>query len=175
MSHPPCIALLICSLTIVVAASFLPFLNSGFRPRHRAGFPTWTVVLALIATAASLARLMRIQLNQNQIIDAIGLTVAMLAGLCLKWLLETVAQKKLTIHEGVFFRALLAAPLALALLPGAFGIPPSPAIVLLWFFNGFFWHTLFSDIERLFAKERAVIRRREPPTLPHDFRKPEVD
>jgi hypothetical protein len=174
MSHPACISLLICSLAIVCAAGFLPFLNSELRKEHRPKFPVWTVGLALVAFLSSVYFLSRLRLSQTPIIDALALTASMLAGLCLKWMMETMAQKKSSIHEGVLFRALLAAPLALAVVPGVFGVRPTPTSLLLYFLNGFFWHTLFSDIERLMTKERVIIRRREPPTLPHDFRKPEI-
>jgi hypothetical protein len=99
----------------------------------------------------------------------------MLAGVCLKWLLEIAARKRITAHEGVLFRALLAAPIAVVLFPGVFGIRSSPMGLLLWGLNGFFWQAFFSDLERMMTKEPVVIRRREPPTLPYDFRKPETD
>ena len=75
---------------------------------------------------------------------------------------------------GILLGCLLVAPLALAVFPNLFGARVTPTALLLWFLNGFFWHTVFSDIERLMTKERVIIRRREPPTLPHDFRKPEI-
>jgi hypothetical protein len=175
MSHPACIALLICSLTVVSTAGFLPFLNSGLGKEQRSGFPTWTLVLAGLALVFSLAKLGGRNPNQNQLFDAVALTAAMLGGICVKWMMETVAQRKFTIHEAVLFRTLLVAPLAVAIAPQVFGVRASPAALSLWFLNGFFWHTLFSVFDRLFTKERVIIRRREPPTLPYDFRKPEID
>ena len=175
MNHPACIALLICSLAILCIAGFLPFLHSELPKEKRPLFPLWTVALAAVALLDALLTLPRFRMTLPQITDALGLTTALLAGLCLKWMVETVAQKKFSLHEGVLFRALLVAPIVIALLPGVFGVRPTPMAVALWFLNGFFWHTLFSDIERLVASEPVVIRRREPPTLPYDFRKPKVD
>lgn len=175
MNHPACIALLICSLAILCIAGFLPFLNLELPKGKRPRFPLWTVILASLALLDALFTLPRLQPTPPQITDALGLTTAMLAGLCLKWMVETVAQMKFTLHEGVLFRALLVAPIAVALLPAIFGVRPTPGALSLWFLNGFFWHTLFSDLERLTTREPLIIRRREPPTLPYDFRKPKLD
>jgi hypothetical protein len=175
MRPPACIALLICSLAILCIAGFLPFLNLELNKEKRPRFPLWIVILASLAFLEALIVLARLQMSLPQITDALGLTTAMLAGLSLKWMVETVVQKKFSVHEDVLFRALLVAPVAIALLPGVFGVRPTPTVLFLWFLNGFFWHTLFSDLERLMTKEPILIRRREPPTLPYDFRKPKVD
>lgn len=175
MNHPTCIALLTCSLTVVCAAGLIPFLHSDLRKDKCPRFPVWTVVLAVITFSVSVNALSRLRLNQNQVLDSLPLIAALLGGLCLKWTMETVAQKRFSIHEDVLFRALLAAPLAVALLPKIFGSQLNATGLLLWGLNGFFWQTLFSDFERLLTRERVIIRRREPPTLPHDFRKPEIN
>jgi hypothetical protein len=175
MSYPACLALLICSLVIVCCAGFLAFLNSALRKEQRPKFPTWTVALASVALITATVVLLEFRASQPQIVNSLALSAALLAGLSLKWLMETAARKKPTIHEGVLFRALLAAPIAVALFPTVFGSRPTPPGLLLWFLNGFFWLTLFGDLERLTTHEPVIIRRREPPTLPHDFRRPEVE
>lgn len=175
MNHPACIAMLICSLAVLCIAGFLPVLNSESPKGNRPGFPRWAVILAAALLVNALVVLPRLGLALTQIINALALTTALLAGLCLKWMVETVAQKKFALHEGVLFRALLAAPIAVAIAPNVFGVQPGAMTLPLWFLNGFFWHTLFSDIERLLTREPVIIRRREPPTLPYDFRKPNVD
>jgi hypothetical protein len=174
MSYPASLALLVCALTVIATAAFLPFLNSSLRKEHRPRFPLVSVAFAVIALSMSLPALFGTRGAQADIVGALGLTTALMAGLSLKWLLETAALKKPTVHEAVLFRALLVAPLAIAFLPRFFGVRPTPPTLLLWFLNGFFWHTVFSDVTRLMTDDPVIIRRREPPTLPHDFRKPEA-
>ena len=175
MSYPACVALLICSLAVVSSAGFLPFLNSALRKEDRPKFPLWTVALATTALVIAVMFMLGLPRSQLQVINALSLSSALLAGICLKWLMEIGARKKLTMHEGVLFRALLVAPIAAALLPSVFGVRPTPAGLSLWFLNGFFWQALFSDLQRVMTSEPIIIRRREPPTLPYDFRKPTVE
>jgi hypothetical protein len=42
----------------------------------------------------------------------------------------------------------------------------APRFLVGWFANGFFWQTLVGDLERIGEKERAIVRRREPPLPP---------
>jgi hypothetical protein len=100
----------------------------------------------------------------------------MLTGVCFKWLCETIAQKKLVLHEAVLAKAMLIASLAVFLFGSRiFPARLAPGAFVLWFLNGYFWHAVFSDIERITTPEKLLIRRREPPTLPYDFRKPEIE
>jgi hypothetical protein len=175
MSFPAHLALLICSLAIVSIATFLPFLNSELLKRKRPKFPLWETALAVIVLTQSTWSMVHLPLAQFAVINGLWLTTALLSGLGLKWLMEAIARKQPVMQEAVLFRALLAAPLATALLPAIFGTRPTPGTLLLWFLNGFFWLTAFSDLDRLLTKDTVIIRRREPPTLPYDFRKPETD
>lgn len=175
MNHAACISMLICNLAILASAAFLPFINSDLRKEHRPQLPIWTVLLAAAGFLAAFLGLLRLRLTQPGIIDALSLTAALLGGVCLTWLMETWARREYTIHEAVLFRALLVAPIAAAIAPRVFGFRPTTIALTLWLLNGFFWHTLFSDITRLTCKQPVIIRRREPPTLPYDFRKPETD
>jgi hypothetical protein len=174
MSYPAALAFFVSALTIVSAACFLPYLNSALRREQRPKFPVWTVVAASLALFASLTVLLGPRGSQADIIGSLGLTTALLAGLALKWLMEIAAQKKPVFHEAVLFRAMLLAPLIIALVPQLFTFRPTLPGLLLWFLHGFFCHTLCSDLARVLTREVIIIRRREPPTLPHDFRKPEV-
>jgi hypothetical protein len=174
MSFPAHLALLVCSLAIVAIAGFLPFLNSTLPKRSRPKFPSWEVAIALIMLGQSTWSMLRLPLAQLPVAQALWFSAALVAGLGLKWMMEAIARKKPVIQEAVLFRALLAAPLMAALCPGIFGGRLTSGALLLWCLNGFFWQTAFSDLDRLWTKDAVIIRRREPPTLPYDFRKPEM-
>jgi hypothetical protein len=174
MNNPVVISVFICSLAVTLSAGFIPFLNADLPVKIRPKFPVRTSILALLIFAGSGFGVATLRANQTQIFDILWLTSAMIGGLCLKWLLESLALKKPSMQEGVLFRALLAAPFAAASLPDLFRPQADGSQLLLWGLNGFFWHAFFSDLARLLAKEQVVIRRREPPTLAYDFRKPDI-
>jgi len=173
MSYPGTVALLICSFGVVVVAITLPYVTAGLRESDRSGISLWSVLAGLALLCAAGLRLRGFNPPPAHVTTALLLNVALLCGIFMKWGLETIAQKKPTIHEGVLVWTLLAAPVSILAGGGIYGGGANARAILLWFLTGWFWHTLFSDVERLLTKEKILIRRREPPTLPYDFRKPE--
>lgn len=175
MSYPGTIALLICSFGMVTTALALPYITAGLRKNEHGGISLWIVLAGLALLCVAVWRLRGFNAAPGQVTSALMLNVALLSGILMKWGLETIAQKKPTIHENVLGWTLLAAPLSILAGGSIYAGGISSRAILLWFLTGWFWHTFFSDVERLLTKEKIVIRRREPPTLPHDFRKPEDD
>lgn len=174
MSYPGIIALLVCSLGVILSSFALQFINSALPEKDRPGVPAWVLAVALFLFCAAACALRTSRFADGQLFVSINLTACLLAGIFSKWLCETVAQKKPVGHEAVLAKALIVAPLAVILLGGIFTARYRSGAFVLWFLNGYFWHALFSDLERIATPEKLVIRRREPPTLPHDFRKPEI-
>lgn len=176
MHYPGIIALLVSSFGVVVTAFVLQFMNSALPQKERYHTPAWIIIVALLLFGVALLGLRRMAGGDGQILIGFALTATMLAGNYFKWVCETIAQKKLVLHESVLAKSMLAAGLSVVLFGGPLFAPRYlPGAFLLWFLNGYFWHALFSDIERVTARERIVIRRREPPTLPYDYRKPTIE
>lgn len=174
MNYPGSFCLLVGSAAVLFVALALPYMTANLREPERTRIPVWAFVAALVLLGFAWLRLRAVNPTQFQLINALALTTVMLAGICVKWLMETVAQKKVALHESVLCGTLLVAPLAIVFSGRLFPSNPAPGGLLVWFLNGYFWHALLSDIERLMTRERIIIRRREPPILPHDFRKPEI-
>lgn len=177
MSYHGAVALFVCSLSVVLSSFALQFISSALPERDRGrGVPAWLLatavfLLVVVVWAASSSRV-----ANGAAFPSLSLTAVMLAGVFCKWLCETIAQKKYVLHESVLAQAMLVAPLMVVWFGhGVFTANLTPATFVLWFLNGYFWHAFFSDIERITTREKIVIRRREPPTLPYDYRKPTID
>ncbi|HET7534898.1 MAG TPA: hypothetical protein VFJ90_00490 [Candidatus Didemnitutus sp.] len=176
MNYSGAVALLVCSTGVVLSALALQFINTTLHENERIRLPSWLVVIALLFAGVAIYALRSFSFPDGRFVGTLALTAVMLAGVGFKWLCETVAQKKLVLHEAALARALLVAPLIVVCLgDSAFAPQIKLGAFLLWFLNGYFWHTLFSDIERITTRERVVIRRREPPIPPRDFEKPNIE
>lgn len=166
------VALLASSFAVLGLAAALKLVAMASAEKNPPRLPLPFVVMASIVFGTVSYRLEAIDLAPSQMVTALTLTVVLLGGILLKWAMETIAQKKFVLHEKVLAMALLVAPLTTALLP-AFAGPLGLRTILLWMLTGYAWHSLLSDIERIVACEPVIIRRREPPTLPYDFRRPQ--
>lgn len=174
MNYPGYFCLLVCSVAVVVIALALPFVTARLPESERKEVPIWAVLAGVTFGTYSALRVAAASPGYDRFFYSFVLTSILLCRIWVKWLMESVAQKKLLIREVTLCGSLLAAPLLNVASIRLFPSILTPAICLFWFFNGYFWYALLNDLERIVIRERAPIRRREPPTLPYDFRKPEA-
>lgn len=160
MSYPGTVALLVCSLAIVMVALVTPCINAGLRDHERVRFPRWAFISALGLLGLAVFHLRTSGTGPKQIIQALVLTFTLLAGVFGKWVMETVAQRKPVLHESTLSATLIAASLTVAL-GSIYTGQLSPSNLVLWCLTGYAWHALFSDCERMFKKNPTVLRRRE--------------
>lgn len=174
MNYSGHFCLLVCSIAVVVIAFAWPFITAHLPESERRDVPIWAVLGGLTFATYSGLQVRAIDPGYDRVLYSFILTSVLFFGVFVKCLFELVAQKKLLLREAPFCGSLLAAPLLNIVGPKLFPGVPTPAVCLVWFFNGYFWYSLLSDCERMFIRESVIIRRREPPTLYSDFRKPEV-
>ena len=163
MSYPGAVALCTCSASVLVVGAALPFMSAGLPEAERIKLPLWAWVGGLVFFLTALVGLRRADPLANEIAGAVTISGLLLAGVSLQWILDVFARKPLRLHAVTLAKALLVAPWVPLLLDRIFVASSSPGVLLLWFANGFFWQTLFGDLERMFEKERVIVRRVESP------------
>jgi hypothetical protein len=166
MSYAGLVCLATCSLGAVMLGAILPFITAGPRESDRRQLPLWLMLTAFGWLTASILLLRERAVREPQLWQGMLATVILLAGIFSKWIIDIAARKPIALHERTLAKSLLVAPLAPLLWSTAFNSYPAPRFLLLWFVTGFFWQTVFGDLERLVEKERVIVRRREPPLPP---------
>ena len=157
-----CLAL--CALVVVALWTFLPFVTANGRESQRIAIPVWAAVAGVCLLFVALYGLRVREATSDQVARAVAVSSALLGGVFLKWLCDLFARKPASLHERTLVKALLVAPLVPLACGSVFAATSfSPRLMLLWFANGFFWQTVFGDLERMRERERVIIRRREPP------------
>jgi hypothetical protein len=97
--------------------------------------------------------------TERELFVAFGIFITMLAGMFSKWLWDALLLPRFVLDDAPLMRALLVSPLvalgAWNTLTGA----PELHVLLLAYSNGFFWQTVFSDMQR---KRRSVATKVRP-------------
>jgi hypothetical protein len=163
MHYAGCASLLLCGTLVVLLWAALSFVTASERPAQRSHLPAWALGAGILAIAVAVLALRKFSPDANQVTEATLVAGTMIAGVFAKWTLEIAADKPRSLHEASLAASLLVAPLcALALGDRVFAAALRPGALLLWFANGFFWQTLFSDIVRMRTPLRVIVRRKEP-------------
>lgn len=158
------VCLALCALAVVALWTFLPFVTATAREAQRIAIPGWIGVAGLGLLFVAVYGLRGREATNDQVARAVAVSSALLGGVFLKWVFDLLARKPAALHERTLVKALLVAPLVPLVCGPVFAATAlSPRLVLLWFANGFFWQTVFGDLERMRERERVMIRRREPP------------
>ena len=163
MTYPGAIALLLCSVSVMVIGAILPLLTAEQREPVRRHLPLWVWGAGAVFFLTALVAFRRAPASALDDITVVFAPASMLLGLALKWFLDLLARKPYDLHAATPAKALLFAPWVPVLFANAFGSVSSPRSLLLWFANGFFWLTVVGDFERMLEPEHVIVRRREPP------------
>jgi hypothetical protein len=163
--HPGgAIAFLVCGCVVILLAGVLPFLWVGLRPNERGRLPWGAVILAAVFVLRGTSHLRLLDAGDSRVNVALLLTAAMIVGIFVKWIVEVVTVRPFALHETALIYSLLLAGATVVLFgPAVFSARLTAPMLLLWFANGFFWQTVCADVVRLRTRERAIVRRREPP------------